>query len=53
MFINVVCSTVPLPSGFTFTTVVLLRHAVRLRVARSTPRIRIKRIEFLSGLDDP
>ncbi len=29
MFTSVVCSTVPLPSGFTFTSVVLLRHAVR------------------------
>ena len=28
MLTSVVCSTVPLPSGFTFTSVVLLRHAV-------------------------
>ena len=28
MLTSVVCSTVPLPSGFTLTSVVLFRHAV-------------------------
>ena len=32
MFTSVVCSTVPLPSGFSLTSVVLLRHAVRPNV---------------------
>ena len=36
MLTSVVCSTVPLPSGFTLTSVVLLRHAVRDSVARTT-----------------
>ena len=45
MLTSVVCSTVPLPSGFTFTSVVLFRHAVSVTVAISTARIRIERIQ--------
>ena len=49
---SVVCSTVPLPSGFTFTRVVLLRHAVSVTVASSTAKIRMQRIQvFLRQVD--
>ena len=44
VFISVVCSTVPLPSGFTLTSVVLSRHAVRPMVASSTARSRNARM---------
>src|SRR6185503_4171724 len=53
MFISVVCSTVPLPSGLSLTSVVLFRHAVSDTAATSTANSLNERIAVPPGRVNP